>query len=505
MTQLQRHTVRGRDLTLEVLDTGNDGFPVVFLHGVMGRGVHWQGIMNGLAPRYRGIAPDQRGHGRSEQPDGPYDRDAYVDDLARIVDALGLDRFAIVGHSTGALNAWVFAARHPERVAALVLEDMNAARKGGDFIAGWREWLASWPLPFASHADLVRHFSALRPSLGGYFGETFAETADGWRPSFSIDAVLATLAGNEAKDWWDELAAVRCPALVVHGERSDWVGDHEAERMAATLVEGRLAIVEDAGHTVHVDQPDIYRELVGSFLDETIAGTPAAPRPFSSARLAVMARRQYERGDAGFALGRAALVLIDMQEEFVEEVGGPYRVPAAAAGIPAMARLLAGFRERGLPVIHTAFAATHEYLDRPLLGARMPNRAAGFDDANLFRSARFVTALAPRPKEPVICKPSYGAFYDTPLETILKRLGVETVVLAGTLTDCCVGTTARQAYERGFGAVVASDATATSLPEMHEAELKILRRAFARVLDVDGILSELARQPRSTEVSPLAS
>jgi len=490
-----RHTISG----LEILDTGGEGFPVVFLHGVMGRGIHWQGTIAGLSPRYRGIAIDQRGHGRSHKPEGPYDRDAYVDDLRTVVDTLGLDRFAIVGHSTGALNAWVYAARHPERVAALVLEDMNAARKGGDFLDAFRHWLASWPLPFASHADIVRHFGATRPALGGYFAEVFAEAADGWRPLFSVDAVLRTLEGNEANDWWDELAAVRCPALIVRGERSEWLSPAEAERMRATLPNGRLAVVEDAHHTVHVDQPGLYRELVADFLDEAIGGRPSAAT-WSDARLEALARRQYARGDAGFPLAQPALILIDMQEEFVESVGGPHRVPAAAARIPSMARLLAAFRERGLPVVHTAFAATHGFLDRPALGARMPNRAAGFDERALFRTPRFVAPLAPRPNEVVIHKPSYGAFYDTPLETILRRLRVETVVLAGTLTDCCVGTTARQAYERGFGAVVAADATATSLDESHDAELRILRRAFARVLDVDHILGELLEETRDLRV-----
>ncbi len=215
---------------------------------------------------------------------------------------------------------------------------------------------------------------------------------------------------------------------------------------------------------------------------------------FSDALLEETAREQYLRGDADFPLDarRTALLLIDMQEEFVTERGGPYRVPEAARRVPAMARLLAAFRAGGLPVIHTAFAATHGFLDRPRLGAAMPNRAPkGFDDSALFREARFVPELRPLDGEIVVLKPSYGAFFDTPLETILKRFGVESVVLAGTLTDCCVGTTARQAYERGFGAVVASDATAAALPEMHEAELSILRRAFARVLPVARILDEL--------------
>lgn len=158
-----------------------------------------------------------------------------------------------------------------------------------------------------------------------------------------------------------------------------------------------------------------------------------------------------------------------------------------------MKQLLETFRQRKRPVIHTAFAATHQGLDRPEAGGCMPNRAreVRFDDTHLFKEARFTPELRPLPSEVVVLKPSYGAFYDTPLATMLKRLGIQTVVLAGTLTDCCVGTTARQAYERGYQVIVASDATATSLPEFHNAELSILRRAFARVRTVDQILDDL--------------
>lgn len=208
-----------------------------------------------------------------------------------------------------------------------------------------------------------------------------------------------------------------------------------------------------------------------------------------------LVREQYARGDAGFPLlrARAALVMIDMQEEFVSEASGPHRVPEAARRVPAMARLLAAFRGWNRPVIHTAFSATHRFLDRPAFGACMPIRARGAgEDEGLTRSAKFVAGLEPADDEIVIYKPSYGAFFDTPLETILKRLRVDTIVLAGTLTDCCVGATARQAFERGYAAVVASDATATVLPEVHEAELRVLRRSFARVLTVDEILRELA-------------
>jgi len=86
---------------------------------------------------------------------------------------------------------------------------------------------------------------------------------------------------------------------------------------------------------------------------------------------------------------------------------------------------------------------------------------------------------------------SYGAFADTPLETILKRLGRDTVLLAGTLTNDCVGTTARQASERGLLAVVARDACATDSARAHTEELRVLRRGFARVATVDAIIAEL--------------
>jgi pimeloyl-ACP methyl ester carboxylesterase len=269
MTDLPVHhgRVAGDGVTLGYLDTGGAGEPIVFLHGAMGRGATWLPVIEALAPRRRCIALDQRGHGRADKPASGYAREAYVADLARAVDALGLARFALVGHSTGALNAWVYAARHPERVSALVLEDMHAASRGDAEVDGWRAWLASWPLPFATLGAVRRYFAAMRPSLGDYFAELFEERDDGWWPIFDPEAIIATIAGNEARDWWPELAAVRCPTLVVKGAASD-LAVAEAERMAATIAGGRLVVVDGAAHTVHADRPAAFTRAVGEFLDQ---------------------------------------------------------------------------------------------------------------------------------------------------------------------------------------------------------------------------------------------
>jgi nicotinamidase-related amidase len=198
-----------------------------------------------------------------------------------------------------------------------------------------------------------------------------------------------------------------------------------------------------------------------------------------------LARDAYD-GDALFPIvpDRCALLVIDMQEEFVTPGWTPFWVPAATQAIPRIRALIDCCRGAGIPVIYTAFGNTHGFLDRPRSGAWMPNRFShlGTPHDSWFEEGRIVAELAPAEGELLLYKPSYGAFYDTPLETILKNLRKDTVIICGTLTNFCCGTTARQAYERGFHVIFGSDVTASDDPALHDAELKTLRKGFARVL-----------------------
>ena len=192
---------------------------------------------------------------------------------------------------------------------------------------------------------------------------------------------------------------------------------------------------------------------------------------------------------------RTALLVIDMQDEFVKPHWTPFWVPAATRSVKRVKVLVDYCRRRNVPVIFTAFAKTHLFLDRPRTGAFMPNRYKDKvpDDPSYFRDGRIWHELSPRKGEVVIYKPSYGAFYDTPLETILKNLGKDTVIVCGTLTNFCCGTTARQAYERGFKVIVGSDVTATDNLELHVAELKTLRRGCAMVATSAHIVRNMER------------
>ena len=190
---------------------------------------------------------------------------------------------------------------------------------------------------------------------------------------------------------------------------------------------------------------------------------------------------------------KTVLLVIDMQDEFVKPHWTPFWVPQATRIVKRVRLLIDHCRRSKIPVIFTAYARTHSHLDRPKTGALMPNRYTGKvrDDPSYFRDGKIWHELSARDDEIVILKPSYGAFFDTPLESILKNLERDTVVICGTLTNFCCGTTARQAYERGFIVVVGSDVTATDDPDLQKAELKTLRKGFAMVVTSSQIISKL--------------
>jgi nicotinamidase-related amidase len=179
-----------------------------------------------------------------------------------------------------------------------------------------------------------------------------------------------------------------------------------------------------------------------------------------------------------------------MQDEFVRPEWSPYWVPGATRLAPRLARFIGACRSLRIPVIYTVFADSNHRLDRPRALRKLPNAAVDWQPPP--EAARVWHELEPLAGDVVIRKPSYGAFYDTRRDTILHGLGKDTVIVTGTLTNYCCGTTARQAYERGYYVVFASDLTATEDPAMQEPELATLRKGLALVLSADEIEARLA-------------
>ncbi len=251
---------------------------VLLLHGLMGRASHWATTARWLSERYRAVGLDQRGHGRSDKPtDGPFDREAYVADAEAVIERLGLAPVALVGHAMGALTAWQLAAKRPDLVRAVVICDMRASALGTRSQREWEQWLATWPVPFATLADVRRWFGEEDPFLerpypsrGDFFAEVMAERMDGWRPVFSRRQILMIRQSWVHEAHWEELALVRCPALVVRGIDGE-LGRAEAQEMVRVLPQGVYAEVDGAGHLVHHDRPEEWRRIVEPFLQGALS------------------------------------------------------------------------------------------------------------------------------------------------------------------------------------------------------------------------------------------
>jgi len=219
------------------------------------------------------------------------------------------------------------------------------------------------------------------------------------------------------------------------------------------------------------------------------------PGTFTEEDVLSLSRRAYREGNAKFDVvpEKCALLVIDMQDEFVKPHWAPDWVPEATRQVPCIKRLIEHCRNNNIPVIYTVYSNTHRYMDRPMTGKHMPGRYSelDIDFSQFFVEGHVWHELTPREDEIVIHKSSYGAFYDTPLETILKNLGKDTVILCGTVTNFCVGATARQAYERSFKVIFGSDVSSADDPEMQEPELKVMRKGFAKVVTSEEIIAQL--------------
>jgi nicotinamidase-related amidase len=197
--------------------------------------------------------------------------------------------------------------------------------------------------------------------------------------------------------------------------------------------------------------------------------------------------------DFAFDPAHTALIVIDMQRDFIEPGGFGATlgndVSLLKKIVPTVARLIEAFRAAGLPVIHTRECHKPDLSDLPkakhLRGK--PSMRIG-DPGPMGRiliagepGADIVPELAAKPGEVVIDKPGKGAFYATKLGEILAARGITHLVFAGVTTEVCVQTTMREANDRGYDCLLAEDATESYFPEFKKAAIDMIRAQGAIV------------------------
>ncbi|MEQ9692042.1 MAG: isochorismatase family cysteine hydrolase [Bauldia litoralis] len=190
-----------------------------------------------------------------------------------------------------------------------------------------------------------------------------------------------------------------------------------------------------------------------------------------------------------FDAGRSALVVVDMQNDFVRETA-PLEVPDARKTIVPINNLIGAWRALGRPVIFTHFQAGEtpsllwtwsRQIHAPTNCCKVGFRRTYPDIEGERDCIAVIDELDCRPEDPRIDKYWYGSFFRTPLKDILLSYGADSIVVTGTVTQICVEDTVRQAFHEGFKVIVAEDGVSSFAPDLHAATLKNIAMKFGAV------------------------
>ena len=168
-------------------------------------------------------------------------------------------------------------------------------------------------------------------------------------------------------------------------------------------------------------------------------------------------------------------------------------------------RVIDAFHAAKAPVIYLAYEVGLRGLNFPITEWVVPVGAGLSEfEHDLLQTVAIYEDLKPAAEDLVILKHCYSGFYGTELDLVLRSLQVTTIVICGTMTNYCCGSTAREAFWHGYKVIFGSDINSSDSPVHQEAELQTLRRGFVRIMDSDEIVSALNGVEAGSLSAPLA-
>jgi len=254
------------------------GEPILFVHGLGTDNIGWAMQRRAFGSDYRCIAVDNRGSGRSDKPEGPYDLEQLAFDAISVLDKLGIDSAHVIGASMGGALAQIIAVRHPDRVRSLTLActACSLRRWREELFDGWIQLIQEKGMrEFAVHnLEWIfgpRSFRRLYPvavALGpfllrapehGFLGQVQALR--------DVDPEIAEL-----------LSTVTAPTLVITGSQDILTPVSDAEEIADRIAHSELVIIRGAAHGFMVEQAGLFNRVVKDFIDRQSLSASAERR-----------------------------------------------------------------------------------------------------------------------------------------------------------------------------------------------------------------------------------
>lgn len=258
--------VQANGLRHHLIARGSPGTPVVMMiHGLAGQAHVFDVIASRLAAKYHVYCLDVRGRGESDWgPPEAYGIDTYVADLEAVRDALGLQRFALVGTSMGGIITMNYAPRFPERVEKAVLNDIGPEIDPVG-LARILEYVGHAPEMFADMKAVVKYYRENYGPMVEHLPEDQVADFARWnvRKSDSgvyvwkMDAAVRKGGAPAASiDQWEALRGMACPVLLLRGAQSDVLSAGIAARMREAIADCTFAEIAGVGHAPVLSEPD---------------------------------------------------------------------------------------------------------------------------------------------------------------------------------------------------------------------------------------------------------
>lgn len=254
------HYAMVNDTRLAYSDEGV-GSPILLMHGFTGTArSHFAGLIDILRVDYRVIAPDLRGYGASQPPGRDFPPDFYrrdADDMAALIDTLGIGPVTVLGFSDGGESALLLAAQRPDLVRAVLAWGV-AGVIAPAMLAQAEQWLPleAWEVERAEwRAEIIANHGAAQ----------FAPMICGW-----LEAIRAIVAAG-GNICLAEAEQITCPTLLINGANEVGNPLADVQRLAARIPNCRLEIVAESGHGVHWEQPQRFIALTREFLGQVTA------------------------------------------------------------------------------------------------------------------------------------------------------------------------------------------------------------------------------------------